>query len=181
MIGILMKCHQCNQLLSTSDKTCPKCGEPNPGYILRADQRMVHVEDRATKEWGKDIEYDPPKYFLKGFFQLFKPYITLSGTMGRSQFWSIQLIILLIDLPMMLYVIQEMTGWIDFGLSFSAVRFFLVTNVCWLLPLFGAEIRRLHDANLSGWWLLLKLIPGPGTLILVYLLLKKSDPQTRYS
>lgn len=143
--------------------------------------RMVNVEDRATKEWGKDIEYDPPKYFLLGFFQLFKPYFSVSGTMGRKQFWSIQLILLIIDLPFILYMIQRYTGWIDLGLTNAWVKFFLTINLCWFLPLLGAEIRRLHDANLSGFWILLKLIPGIGTLIFVYLLLRPTDVKTRYS
>lgn len=176
-----MKCIRCKETLTRSDRHCPKCGEPNPGYVLRMNHQMVNVEDRATKEWGKDIEYEPPKYFLFGFFQLFKPYITLSGTMSRAQFWSIQLIILIFDLPMILYLIQRYTGWMDWGLTTTWVRLFFVTNLCWFLPLFGAEVRRLHDANLSSWWLLLKIIPGPGTLLLVYLLLKKTDPYTRYS
>jgi len=36
-----------------------------------------------------------------------------------------------------------------------------------LLPCISVTIRRLHDRNRSGWWLLLHLIPLLGTLILL--------------
>lgn len=176
-----MKCTSCKHILTREHKFCPHCGEPNPGYVLSLSQRMVGVEDRDTRAVGKDIEYDQPKYFLSGFFQLFKPYLNLSGTMKRGQFWSIQLIILILDLPFILYLIQTSTGWIDLGLTTTWVKLFFTLNICWFLPLLGAEVRRLHDANLSSYWILLKLLLGPGTLIFIYLLSLPSDSQTRYS
>lgn len=48
-----------------------------------------------------------------------------------------------------------------------------------LLPLFAAEVRRLHDTGISGWWLLLSLIPYLGgfiVLILLILLMMPSKP-----
>jgi uncharacterized membrane protein YhaH (DUF805 family) len=176
-----VKCTSCKHPLTREDKICPLCGEPNPGYVLSLSQRMVNVEDRDTRAVGKDIEYDQPQYFLFGFFQLFKPYLSLSGTMKRGQFWSIQLIIILIDLPFILYLVQTMTMWMDWGLTSTWVKFFLTTNLLWFLPLLGAEVRRLHDANLSSYWILLKLLPGPGTLLFIILLCLPSHPQTKYS
>ena len=37
-----------------------------------------------------------------------------------------------------------------------------------LLPYFGVGVRRLHDLDKSGWWLLISLIPVVGFIILVF-------------
>ena len=44
-----------------------------------------------------------------------------------------------------------------------AVLYGLVT----LLPALGVEIRRLHDTNRSGWWILIALIPVIGGIVLI--------------
>ena len=44
-----------------------------------------------------------------------------------------------------------------------AVLYGLVT----LLPALGVEIRRLHDTNRTGWWILISLIPIIGGIILI--------------
>lgn len=37
-----------------------------------------------------------------------------------------------------------------------------------LLPYLGVGVRRLHDLNKSGWWLLISLIPIIGVIILIF-------------
>ncbi|GEQ85714.1 inner membrane protein YhaI [Patiriisocius marinistellae] len=41
-------------------------------------------------------------------------------------------------------------------------------------PFLSLTVRRLHDTNRSGWWLLLHLIPILGSIILLILLMQKS-------
>ncbi|MDQ0425537.1 MULTISPECIES: DUF805 domain-containing protein [Cellulomonas] len=45
-----------------------------------------------------------------------------------------------------------------------------------LVPLFAVSARRLHDANLPAWWLLLAVVPGLGALALLVLLALPSNP-----
>ncbi|MDH6239656.1 DUF805 domain-containing protein [Aurantimicrobium minutum] len=45
-----------------------------------------------------------------------------------------------------------------------------------LLPSLGYGIRRLHDINKSGWFLLFILIPFVGWIFLLVWLVKDSDP-----
>ena len=42
-----------------------------------------------------------------------------------------------------------------------------------LLPSLGVSIRRLHDLDKSGWWLLLAFLPLIGSLILLYWLIQR--------
>ena len=43
-----------------------------------------------------------------------------------------------------------------------------------ILPLIAIGIRRLHDTQRSGWWLLISLIPLIGSLILLFFFVQES-------
>jgi uncharacterized membrane protein YhaH (DUF805 family) len=45
-----------------------------------------------------------------------------------------------------------------------------------LLPNISVSIRRLHDTDHSGWWLLIGLIPIIGFIVLLVFFLRDSDP-----
>ena len=44
-----------------------------------------------------------------------------------------------------------------------------------LLPGLGVAVRRLHDINKSGWWLLIGLVPILGAILLIVWFCKDSD------
>lgn len=44
-----------------------------------------------------------------------------------------------------------------------------------LLPSLGVAVRRLHDINKSGWWLLIVLVPIVGAILLIVWFCKDSD------
>jgi uncharacterized membrane protein YhaH (DUF805 family) len=48
-----------------------------------------------------------------------------------------------------------------------------------LVPFIAVAIRRLHDTNRSGWWLLIWLVPVVGWLALVFLLVQEGGKETR--
>jgi len=45
-----------------------------------------------------------------------------------------------------------------------------------LLPSIAVSIRRLHDTNRSGWWILIGLIPLLGTIVLLVFMALDSQP-----
>jgi uncharacterized RDD family membrane protein YckC len=47
-----------------------------------------------------------------------------------------------------------------------------------LLPAIGVSIRRLHDTNRSGWWLLIGLSPLIGAIVLIVFAFQDSQPGT---
>jgi uncharacterized membrane protein YhaH (DUF805 family) len=63
----------------------------------------------------------------------------------------------------------------DYISSFMAYTFILYLGVAGILTLL-MKIRRLHDLNLSGGWLLLGGIPIISFILLIYLLCRKGDP-----
>jgi len=42
-----------------------------------------------------------------------------------------------------------------------------LANVVFLWPLFALSAKRQHDFNFSGWWALIHLVPGVGSLVLL--------------
>jgi uncharacterized membrane protein YhaH (DUF805 family) len=45
-----------------------------------------------------------------------------------------------------------------------------------LIPSISVGVRRLHDTNRTGWWLLISLIPLLGIIILIVLMVLDSQP-----
>ncbi|MCL4525222.1 MAG: DUF805 domain-containing protein [Gammaproteobacteria bacterium] len=67
------------------------------------------------------------------------------------------------------------------GELFADIGIFVPALFCLaaFLPLLSAQARRLHDARLSGWWMLLWLIPYLGWLVLLVLFLLPSRAPLR--
>ena len=47
-----------------------------------------------------------------------------------------------------------------------------LASLALLLPNLAVGVRRLHDIDKSGWWLLLGFIPLIGTLVLIYFMVQ---------
>jgi uncharacterized membrane protein YhaH (DUF805 family) len=96
-----------------------------------------------------------------------RKYATFSGRARRAEYWWFYLFFALlfgvltaVDAVVFGYDIEtgDPTGNILAGLAALAL----------LLPFLGVAVRRLHDRDKSGWWLLWGLVPLIGGLILLY-------------
>ena len=57
----------------------------------------------------------------------------------------------------------------------------LIVSLALLLPNLAVSVRRLHDTDRSGWWLLLSFIPIFGTLALLYfMVLRGTEGSNRF-
>ena len=65
--------------------------------------------------------------------------------------------------------------WSDWRATFLTVLTYII-SLALLLPGLGLSVRRLHDINRSGWWVLIGLIPLVGAIILIIWFAKESDP-----
>lgn len=86
----------------------------------------------------------------------FSNYVNFSSRAIRSEYWYWVLFIILAEIA---------TSIIDFALGFQ-----LTTGIFGLatfLPSLAIAIRRLHDLDRSGWWILLVLIPLIGAIVLI--------------
>jgi uncharacterized membrane protein YhaH (DUF805 family) len=100
-----------------------------------------------------------------------RKYVEFNGRASRSEFWYFVLFQFLV------YVAAAILGA---GMGENNVLYGLAA-LGLLLPALGAEVRRLHDIDRSGWWVLLGLIPIVGSIVLIVWCCKKgSDEANRF-
>jgi uncharacterized membrane protein YhaH (DUF805 family) len=103
-----------------------------------------------------------------------KQYAVFSGRARRKEYWFFQLFNTLFVIA--LIVVDAMTGTMrgKAGLGLLSLLFILAT----FLPALGVLVRRLHDTNRSGWWILIGLIPLVGPIIMLVFTFQDSQPGT---
>jgi len=101
---------------------------------------------------------------LHWYTDVIKQYAVFDGRAGRPEYWWFFLINTIISVILDL-VIHDATGQVLGAIYALAV----------LLPSIGVGIRRLHDTNRTGWWLLVSLVPLVGWIWIIVLLALAGD------
>jgi uncharacterized membrane protein YhaH (DUF805 family) len=94
-----------------------------------------------------------------------KKYADFHGRASRKEFWQFQLFY---------WVLSLLASYIDALLGYNLVEnynlnvvysfgsfgyFHLVVTLALIIPLAAVSVRRFHDVNKSGWWIIAALIP----------------------
>lgn len=110
------------------------------------------------------------------YIDVFKKYNVFIGRSGRSEFWYF-VILNLFFIWIISIILDELTN-----LSLDAtVSLVLLCFIGILLPSIAVLIRRLHDANYSGWLSMVVFIPVIGWIILfIILLIPGSKTENQY-
>ena len=110
---------------------------------------------------------------MNWFITALKKYAVFSGRSQRSEYWFFVLFYLLIYI--VLAIVDNVAGSFD---SKSGVGLF--TGIFWLamlIPYLSVTVRRLHDTDRTGWWILIALIPLIGAIVLLVFLVQDSDAE----
>ena len=103
-------------------------------------------------------------------------YATFKGRSRRSEYWWIQLFLVLANLAVAAIDLALMNGDVD---RFIANGGGGIVGLVWILvtivPALAVLIRRLHDTGKSGWWVLIGFVPFVGTIVLFVFSLLDSD------
>lgn len=97
---------------------------------------------------------------------VFERYALFEGRAGRAEYWWFFLANFLISL-----VLQGLGR----GASILAIVS-LIYSLALLIPGLAVAVRRLHDTNKSGWWILIALVPLVGIIVLIVFLATDGDP-----
>ncbi len=110
------------------------------------------------------------------YIDVLRKYTVFEGGARRKEYWIFALISALILI--FLSLIDETTGWKvwdDEGVLS------LVYSIAVFVPTLAVVVRRLHDTDRSGWWVLIALIPLVGAIVLlVFLILKGNEGDNRF-
>ena len=93
------------------------------------------------------------------YLEVLKEYDEFRGRVNRKKFWMFVVVSFFISI----FLIN-----INIGI-------FMVYSLLILLPSLGVTVRRLHDTNRSGWFILLLLIPLIGGIYLMILCSEEID------
>ena len=107
----------------------------------------------------------------------FHKYFTFSGRANRSEFWYFYLFSTLanIGLVILLGLIANGAPASPFLQALPLVV--LVVQLALTIPSLSSGVRRLHDTDKSGWWLLIALIPIIGIIALIVFLAQRGTLQ----
>jgi uncharacterized membrane protein YhaH (DUF805 family) len=95
----------------------------------------------------------------------FDHYAKFDGRASRPAFWWWALFSLLVGIA---------SSIVDAAIGSQILN--IVVSLGLLLPNLSVSIRRLHDTDRTGWWILIALIPLIGLIVLLVFYLQKSDP-----
>ena len=167
----VQSCEDMRKLLKTpaasANASSPQQSERNDGmrsarinldssnaYKTAQPQRTEKQQDR-TRVQNTPIRMS----FWKAIQSGIKGYFKFSGRASRSEYWYFNLFLTLLLVA---------AGILDAAVfPFAEIGFF---STGWLfliaLPYFSIVVRRLHDKNLSGWWIVLWIISGNITFVI---------------
>ena len=96
-----------------------------------------------------------------------KKYFILKGRASRSEFWFFQLLLTVISIP--IFIFENTTD--DTIIIIAGILGIIILLL--LIPTITVTVRRFHDINKSGWFVLLEIIPFFGWLIVLVMLIEK--------
>jgi uncharacterized membrane protein YhaH (DUF805 family) len=106
------------------------------------------------------------------YLEALKKYAVFSGRSRRMEFWYFVLfnIIVAVVLALIDTLLGTTTGVSSFGLLSG------IYSLAVLIPTLAVTVRRLHDIDRTGWWILINLIPLIGTIVLLVFELTPGTP-----
>src|SRR6056300_678601 len=102
---------------------------------------------------------------MNWYLAVLKKYAVFNGRAQRKEYWMFLLFNIIISLGL-----TFIEALISISSTISGIY-----NLAVLLPGMGVSIRRLHDTNRTGWWLLIGLIPILGAIVLIVFMAQDSQ------
>ncbi len=120
--------------------------------------------------------------FAEAVKSFWSRYTMFKGRSRRSEYWFIQLFLIITNLAAAAIDLALMGGDVDRfiangGGGILGLIWILVT----ILPALAVLVRRLHDTGRSGWWALIGLVPLVGGVVLfVFSVLDSAAEENQY-
>ena len=109
----------------------------------------------------------------------FKKIFDFSGRAGRSEFWWFYLTYIFLSF-LVIFIIMFLAIMSDPNISDSALDSMSYIGYVTGIGTLGATVRRLHDRDISGWAILLFIIPLVNIYLIVLLFLKGTEGKNKF-
>lgn len=111
---------------------------------------------------------------MNWYLAVLKKFAVFSGRARRKEYWYFSLFNILVSIA--LGMIDGVAGTFSpeagIGLLGGIYGFVM------LLPTLAVLVRRLHDTDHSGWWVLIGFVPLIGAVVLLIFMIRDSTPGT---
>lgn len=146
---------------------CTKCGAKNPEdatFCYKCGNEMYTDKTRTMVDDTTDTTDEIVAEEVNPLIDFWTNIVNFEGKMNRHNFWVAVFIMALINIVIVAisYGTEAMILWYLYDL------FFLIATL-------SASVRRLHDINKSGAYVLLSLIPLVGQVALLIMLLQENE------
>jgi uncharacterized membrane protein YhaH (DUF805 family) len=108
---------------------------------------------------------------MNWYLKALKKYAVFNGRARRKEYWMFFLFNIIIGF--FLGLIEGVAGIAPEGDPSVVGALFMLAV---LLPTLAVGVRRLHDTDRSGWWMLLALVPIIGAIVLFGFTIQDSQP-----
>lgn len=129
--------------------------QSNSSYTAPASQESSHKAKEAFRKWEQGEDN-----YQQAIFTCFKKFADFKGRARRREFWYFVLFCVLLSLL----------------LSFMNEDLATLAMLITLIPNIAVNVRRLHDIDRSGWWMLIALVPIVGVLLLLFWATQEGNP-----
>jgi uncharacterized membrane protein YhaH (DUF805 family) len=113
--------------------------------LMRAPERRS-----CTTRWAEFV--DKSGGDVSWYLEVVRKYATFSGRARRKEFWFFYLFNLIFA-----FVLAFLDGALGLGRR-GYGPFYTIYMLAVLLPYIGVSIRRMHDTNHRGWWILVPFV-----------------------
>jgi uncharacterized membrane protein YhaH (DUF805 family) len=94
---------------------------------------------------------------MNWYLEVLKKYAEFNGRARRTEYW--------------MFVLFNLLAYVVLGIVERIIHVQMILTTIYslavLVPALAVSVRRLHDTNRSGWWLLVALIPLVGAIVLL--------------
>lgn len=109
---------------------------------------------------------------MKWFMLALRRYAQFAGRSQRAEYWYFVLFYMVIYV--VLRIIDGSIG--AFGSQRSIGVLTAIFVLATFIPSWAVCVRRLHDTNRSGWWILISLVPFVGWIVLLIFTVQDGTP-----
>jgi uncharacterized membrane protein YhaH (DUF805 family) len=120
--------------------------------------------------------------FTEAIRSVYRNYFKFSGRASRPEWWWFFLFAMVVYIGFVVLTVAaypDVRGPSD-GLWGVVLLGMIVFWLVSLVPYVAVTVRRLHDQDRSGWWLLLALVPFGGLVLFILMMLEGTPGLNRY-